>query len=254
MSIIMTYIVTSYSFTYGCQRYFDTLSKLGNSVTPIVVEYQKDNAPDVNYPSNAQVYRVNKPYPGNTGRFIALYDLFEQTTVEYKPEDWIIFTDTHDVIFQNIPDLSKVKENIIVTPEYKTFEQVEFWNPRVPKGMYDWEVYNVGLFAMRLPLFKQFLRVIRGEWDKIVEYRNRPGLNFPYDVTIAKESMTQIFNSYADTIYFNQFIRYLKVFSQNSLFGCLSFGIEKKKIKLKNGIYLNEFDVPISIVHANGGK
>lgn len=253
----MQYIITSYSCTNneGCQRYFDTISRSG--VVPLVIQFRKnmDSIPDVIYPADARVYKINRLYPGNTGRLLPIYDLLTQE--KFNNDDWFIFTDTHDVIFQKkIPDLNTLtNKDIIVTPEDRKFREISFWGERSPRYLHDQDIYNVGLFAMKLRVYKKFLEQVKMAWINMVKWKNHLiSDQFPFDVPIVRNQIAATFNSFADTIIFNTFLMEKEFDVQRELFGCLRFSMDKiEMIKIENKFYTKEGKL-ICVVHANGGK
>lgn len=242
-----TYIVTSYSYTAGVERYFKTLPKSG--AIPLIIQFGESS---IEYPENAIVKKFDHGYMGNTGRFIPLYDIIKDG--DFSNDDWFVFTDTHDVFFQRpIPDLSHVGAHILVAYEGKKFKEVDFWKIRVPSSLLEEDVYNVGSFAMRGKVLLQFLLQIKRSWDQFKEwYFMKDNLVFPYEVEVSKNFIASIFNSYTDTVLFNQFIKNKYYEELPGLFGCVAFNGELGRMKKVKRTWTTSDDKVISIVHENG--
>lgn len=245
----MQYLVTSFSYTGpGCQRYFDTLPLSG--CQGIVIEYQ--GLAPVNYPKEVDVYKIKSGYKGNTGRFLPLYDLFQQK--EYDKDDWFIFTDTHDVWFQHeIPNLDQYFAPIIVSAEGKSFGEIDFWKERLPQSMQGWPALNVGTFAMKYEMWLEFLKAVRGSYQAIMDWYKGPhGDLWPKDTELIRKYITATFNAYADTMLFNTFVHNRTYVAAPEVFNCIGFQLELGHMKEKNQKYYTELDELISVVHANG--
>lgn len=243
----MQYLVTSYSETRGCDRYFRTAKMSG--CTPLVVQYGQTE--DVVYPDHSRVYKIASGYPGNTARLISLFDLIRQE--EFFPHDWFIFTDTHDVFFQGeVPNLEHYQQDVIVASEGRLFREIDFWDKRAPSDLRDQMAYNVGSFAMRKHAFMDFLLDVRKEWDKMRKWYTSEEARFPYSVPVVKDFAGSVFNSYADTFIFNRFIRKQNYIEAPEIISCAAFNLELGKMVKKDGSYYTADNQLIKIVHLNG--
>lgn len=243
-----TYIVTSYSYTKGCEKYFETLSITG--AIPLVVQF---GTSPIKYPPHSKIYVIDKAYPGNTARFLPLAGILGDK--QFKDDDWFVFTDTHDVEFQKkLPDLTNQTHHILVAHEGKLFKEVGFWEVRVPSDLLLSDVYNVGCFAMRGHMFKTFLLKLRKEWETfILWYKGIADYDFPYAIPVARTYLAVLFNSYGDTVIFNRFIRDRLFIELPGLFGCVNFNKEIGAMIQKRSGWITSDGKTISIVHHNGG-
>lgn len=255
------YLIGAFSSAKAVKGYFDTLHILGDSVEPIVVQYQKnDKFEEVDIPFNVKLIKIAKNYPGNTGKH---KDFREVISPFLVGTGWVIFTDMHDVVFQNpLPDFPNV--NILLASEGKKFGEIPFWCELFPDTIYDKTAYNVGCFAMRVSLVKEFWDYLHKGWMNFFDwYKNIPfpkfgdGMSFPFTAPAypqrIKNEIAMIFNGYYDTLCYNEFISdYESKVEVKGLFGIYAFNYEVGNLIQKDGLLFNKDGSKISIAHYNG--
>lgn len=246
-------IITSYSYTKGCEQYFKSFSEnvKANMIVIAFDEFREEIHPK----NNCKIYKYEKGYPGNTGRLLPILRILKRD--DFDLSGWFIFTDTHDVVFQtDIPELNTINKSIIACPEDISFGKSDFWKLRVPKNMYNLQVFNVGSFAMRGFQLVKFLEQVQSEWNHVVdEYTSKSDDRFPQDTIIFRDRLGNQFNSFADTIIFNRFIdqNIDDVLVHPTLFTCLAHNLESRRThQKKDDMYYNEEHEIFAIVHKNG--
>src|ERR1035437_354088 len=254
-----TYLIGAFSSGEMAQPYFDSLKVLGDSVTPIIIQYQhKGEFQKVNVPLNVKLIKLAKDYSGNTGKH---KDFREYIAPILTGEDWTIFTDMHDVVFQApLPEFPDV--NILVASEGKMFGQINFWKDLFPVSMWADQAYNVGCFAMRTSLVKDFWELLFIDWMKFVDWYKTGTIpqikgGFPFNAAAfpqrLKDELAIIFNGFYDTMFFNEFIKeYQSKEELEGLFGVYAYNFEVGNIVKKNGVLYTKEDKKISIAHYNG--
>jgi hypothetical protein len=247
MGILMsnTYLLTSYSYTKGCEDYFKSAKLTGLPI--IVVQYGES---PIEYSPGTEVNLREGKYPGNTGRFLPLLRILSED--RFNDDDWFVFTDTHDITFQcKLPDLNATGANILVASEGKTFGQVDFWRHRLPPTFFDKEMFNVGCFSMKRKQFLQFLTKLKESWDFMRSWYAQDDVRFPFTVPVVKTFIGSIFNSYTDTMVFNTFVQGKYCVDLPGLFGCAAFHKELGSME-KKGNYFYKDGKKLSVVHMNG--
>lgn len=166
-------------------------------------------------------------YPGNVERFNYL-------PTEVKADDWVLFTDTTDVIFQKeLPDLNAVHCDMYVGNE-RAIHLGSYWDVVVQsnklyRNLIDQPIYNGGMFIMRGSVYLEYL-IYFGYASKMVE------------------------NTFYDQLIFNQFIYHEKPKINDDitvlcpLYNNMDIGLCKRM----NGIWKSDLDETISCIHANG--
>jgi hypothetical protein len=188
----------------------------------------------VNLKDSVEWYPVNlRVYPGHLYR----WDRIPQS--ELEEDRWWIFTDTGDVVFQReVPDLSEIKEEIIVASE-NTIHRGSWWEPilkdfpELEKLLIDKTIYNVGCFAMKGKMFKKWLWRITMWREK---YPNPP--------------------MYLEQLLFNQFIheqiKKKNVMEHEYLFAPLYKNLELENVMRVGKEWRTKGNELICIVHGNG--
>jgi len=163
-------------------------------------------------------------YPNNLRRF----DSFP----EFNDDDMVIFTDTSDVIFQK--PIPKLENKIYVSPEMDTWGANNWWKPYLDKFAFKeldgTPIYCMGTWAMPYSEVKDLLKFIREH-----EYR--------FDHAF-----------FSDQILFNWWLLDKTISIEPTLFGTLYSSYSKGIIKLDHGIFYDDQDGVISIIHANGNN
>jgi hypothetical protein len=210
---------------------------------------------------NVTLVKMDKEYAGNTGKHRDLAKVIP-TMKDWQPNDWVIFTDVHDVVFQApIPKLPNL--TLLTSCEGKKFGEIDFWRDRMPAEYHSWTAYNVGTFAIRYELLLQFWKKLDASWmDFYSWYKHgharlhEPG-GFPFNTnhleTEYKEISATIFNGYFDTIIFNKFIRRKTVKAKAApwLFGCYAYEQITGGVTMKDSkMYRDNQLIPIT--HYNG--
>lgn len=169
-------------------------------------------------------------YPGHLHRLDYLPDRFD-------PNDWVIFTDTDDVIFQlPIPDLSSIDADIIVANEGVRFKANGFWRgvmKSLPKPIVetvaDLPIYNAGTWAMKAKRayeLQQFIADLRSE----VDHPNADQILYNLYIDIHRKHTTE----------------------HPYIFTTLYANIEKGNVVMRDKTFVNKEGIPYCIVHANG--
>jgi hypothetical protein len=225
-----------------------------------LVQYQRDGGwEDVELPENVKLFRMEKKYPGNTGKLNDWYSIYNRIGVEHR--DWCIFTDMHDVVFQkDIPALPDDKD-ALVTYEGKMFRDIGFWKAMLPERMLDRRAYNCGTFAMRDFLFKEYLEIVHNKYQEMMDWKRdfsagQLGIGFPFNSQYVTDTITanvgSIFNGIADTVIFNEYIQKIDNLMEWDDVCCYNLMIEEKKAKMQYRRLCRMDGRPYSIAHFNG--
>lgn len=226
-----------------------------------LIQYKRDGQwfEDFEPQENLKVFRKDKKYPGNTGKLNDWFALLPD--IEIHDDDWCIFTDVHDVVFQrDIPELSK-NVSIYACYEGKVFGEVPFWKSIYPASMMDKRVYNCGIFAMNPFYFREYLQKVHEEYEKIKKWKTEfraetIGIGFPFNSQYATDVLAgnigNIFNGVADTYIYNNFIKNIVDVVEWKDACCYNFSIEKGFAKMKYRKLCNLEDKPFAIAHYNG--
>ena len=241
------YLISSFSYTSGVDKYFESLSNI--TCSPVAFMFE----PYTMTPRGVEVFKLDRKYIGNTGRFVPILDALMANCFDLSR--WFIFTDSGDVWFQTeLPNLDSVRGDIIVCDEGKKFKQIDFWFDKVPKKLLNKEAYNVGSFAMRGEMFLKFLLFIVGKYHEYVKLIKRPDI-YPFNCPLANMYLSttdRMFLNLADTVLFNEFIADKEITTHPTLFTCLSFNLKALTTLERDGLYYNKQGELYSIVHANG--
>lgn len=252
------YLFCAFDHVREAKDFFQSMKKTEGTIEPICLMYEPQD--DVDLPENGRLIPLPKRYAGNTGRLKDVSMILPQLNLDKNA--WFFFTDVHDVIFQRpIPELP-TSADIFVCSEGKKFKEIDFWKERLPKSMQSWEAYNVGTFAMRYEPFVEFLSQLEESWYKFLSWYHKPsngrGEKFPHDMIATKreikDSVARIYNSYADTFVFNNYLhttRY-RVKEMAELFTCFGYNYELKNIVVKDGLTYTRDGQLVSIIHYNG--
>jgi len=215
----------------GLTRYAESLKNLGGSVDKLIsVEFPGyiSNAISLNKDITCITLQVQSEplYPGNLFRF-AFFPM------GIDGDDTCIFTDTHDVYFQN-PIKIKDNKKIYVGSEHILWKDTEFWRPILEKYkvdiLMDKPVYNMGAWVM--PFYKAYdlMNFLRRNYD--------------------------MFGSanWSDQILYNLWLLNQKFDIDDQLIANLYNGIDSGNISIKNKRVLNKNGKEFSIIHLNGGN
>lgn len=240
------YLFTVFSFTKGCERYFNSLYRIKNQVESCAFIFNptgKHESVPVDH-----IYPIKENYQGNAYRFLLLHDLIEQD--EFDLDRWVIFTDTRDVFFQ--ADLPRFDDcyDAYVCSEGKKFQDIDFWKVRVPASFLGLMAFNVGCFAMKGYLFGALCRYFAHSLAALKQAQTTYPLNSPFGAYWSKNW----WNAWADTILFNEFIATIHKVEHPTLFTCANFNLETGRAVKKNGKYRTKAGELFSIVHENGNS
>jgi hypothetical protein len=239
--------------------YFKSMGKVTDAWF-YILQYKRDGVWEkVTLPENATLYKLDKKYAGNSGKLNDLYGVFSGLSLGL--DEWYIFTDMHDVVFQtDIPSLEG-DANIFVVSEQKTFGEIDFWKHMLPSEMHGWTAYNCGVFAMREKQFRRYLEISHAEYSRMIDWKKnfsatRLGSEFPfsspYATEMIKEQMGSLYNGIADTYLFNKCIHDSRaVFDWNDVC-CYNFAIEQNVAVVKRKKMYNKKGDLFAIAHYNG--
>lgn len=251
------YVLGAFDRADLAQKYFESASVLTCEIVSLF--YNPHGSIKARFPGLS--YHKDGEYSGNTGRHRDL----RKVLAEVKPDsnDWIIFTDVHDVRFQadiKLPD----DLDIVFAPEGKNFGEIDFWSSRYPDAVWNSQAYNAGTFAMRYYILEEFWDYLENEWQRFRQWYvkavpitgdvypfNSPQLNTKIKDVIGRE-----FNGYADTYYFNEFITTTKyrVGTSPTLFACYAFNYELGNLVVRDGKTYTKDGHLVSVVHYNGNS
>jgi len=217
-----TYLVSLTSNVPGVkENYLDSISNLDDSVIPVMVSFKPYfKAKTIDF----KVIKTGKAYPNNLKRF----DYFP----EFEDDNMIIFTDTSDVIFQK--PIPKLESKIYVSPELDTWGANNWWKFHLNK--YNFKdldgkpIFCMGTWAMPYSEVKSLLKFIKNN--------------------------AHVFDDafFSDQILFNWWLLGKKFEVHPTLFGTLYSSYSKGIIKLDHGIFYDNDDGVISIIHVNGNN
>lgn len=228
----MKYLISLASITKddkALKRYVDSLKNLGGSIDKLIsIEfpgYISDTyALNKDIPCTTLKVQKELQYPGNLFRF-AYFPMGINLT------DTCVFTDTHDVYFQN-PIKIKDDNKIYVGSEHILWKDTEFWRPILEKygvtSLMDKPVYNMGAWVM--PFHKAY---------DLMDYLRR---NY------------NMFDSanWSDQILFNLWLLDQKYEVDDQLIANLYNGLDAGEIIINNSRVLNKKGDEFSIIHLNG--
>lgn len=168
-------------------------------------------------------------YPGNLERFFNIPD-------DLALDRMVIWTDTADVLFQC--PIPKLEDKIYVTPEFGMWDQNEWFTPNLQKMFPDvlkdlghTGIINAGTFAM-------------------------PGYKLMELVEFIKKNAHRMQNAtWGDQPLFNLWLKTQplgSVISQSNFMTCLYESWKRQFTANSDGLFVNEYLEPISIVHGNG--
>lgn len=252
------YLIGAFNNGRMAQRYFASLAVLGDTVEPIIVQYLRKGKFDrIKKPVNVKLIKYKKEYPGNTGKH---KDFREIISPLLERDAWCIFTDMHDVIFQAplpvFPDA-----DVLVASESKKFGEVNYWRDLFPQDVWEWDVYNVGCFAMRRDTIKGFWEYLYENWMQFYTWYKQGTIvrighadTFPFNIPFhdkVRVEMAIMFNGHYDTLCFNQFIRKNKKKELSGLFACYAYQVDTGVVELR-GTNLYQNNKLTSIAHFNG--
>ncbi len=143
------YVVVSTRYVKGIERWMGTLSKNMENITPVIIMYKPHFKVIIR---GALFYKQDIDYPGNIERYYPLIDLIKYHKGE---DDWWLWTDGADVVFQDKIDFKDIPTNIEVLScsEGEKHKDNEFWKMRLSKEdmelLGELNIRNAGLFAMK---------------------------------------------------------------------------------------------------------
>jgi hypothetical protein len=252
------YLIGAFNDGKLAQRYFDSLSVLGDTVEPIIIQYLRRGKFDrVTVPPNVKLIKYQKHYPGNTGKHKDFREILAPLLTRDK---WCIFTDMHDVAFQApLPEFPD--SELLVAPEAVKFGDVDYWRDIFPQEVWNLDVYNVGCFASRRDVLLKFWEYLYENWMEFYGWykqgtimRIGTGDKFPFNIPFHEKvrvDMAVMFNGHYDTLAFNKFLRNYRTEVVSNLFGCYAYQVEKRIIEDRNGQLYHEGKL-VSISHFNG--
>src|SRR6266571_460393 len=252
------YLIGAFSNGKLAQAYFDSLSVLGDTVEPIIVQYLRHGEFDeINKPQNVKLIKYKKEYPGNTGK----HKYFREIISPLLERDvWCIFTDMHDVVFQSPLPTFPQYSDVILAYEDKKFGEVDYWKSIFPENVWDWNIYNVGCFAMKRDAIREFWDYLYQNWMDFYQWykqgtimRIGHGDSFPFNIPFhekVKIEMAMMFNGHYDTLCFNTFVKKKNFSAVRGLFGCYAYQVESGSIQYENGKLYRD-DELVSIAHFN---
>ena len=85
------YLISSFSYTSGVDRYFESLSNI--TCSPVAFMFE----PYTMTPRGVEAFKLDRKYIGNTGRFVPILDALMANCFDLSR--WFIFTDSGDVWF-----------------------------------------------------------------------------------------------------------------------------------------------------------
>lgn len=253
------YIIGAFNQAKYAQTYFDSLDILGD-VEVIVVQYlRRGKFEPVKVPKNVKLIKYKKEYPGNTGKHKDFREIVGPLLTDDK---WCIFTDMHDVVFQTpLPELPSGTSVILAASESVTFGEVDYWSDIFPASVRNWEVYNVGCFAMKRDVLRMFWDNLYENWMEFYSWyksgsipRIGNGDTFPFNIPFhekVKVEMAIMFNGHYDTLCFNEFIRSYGYSELPGLFACYAFQVDKGVIVNNDGQLFRDGKLT-TIAHFNG--
>lgn len=162
------YLIGAFNSGEAATAYFKSLKNLGEAAEPIIIQYWfQGKFEPVEVPKHVKLLQIQKEYPGNTGK----HKDFRQYVAPLLVKDqWCVFTDMHDVIFQQpFPEFPS-NAQILVASEGKKFGEIEFWKKLLPKRAWKQKAYNVGCFAMRRDLLLRFWDYLYNEWMQFFDW------------------------------------------------------------------------------------
>lgn len=251
------YLCISCSLTPGVKRWIKTFKNSGvaSQVRLIIFMWEPyfDNDVEEVLDKNCDyvIYKQESKYINNRTARLPLLELLKKNKTLLN--EWFVWTDCHDVVFQKeLPEfwINSNKDAIICSEHLKHGES-DYWLPLITgskefEHLYDKEVYNSGVFAMRgFKIFNYFCELNKPT------YPNRYG-----------KSELYIDNQYdGDQLIFNKWVHNnISCCDVNSeIFLALYTGyIDKNWVdmstysKFDNGKFISQDGKIFPIVHANG--
>lgn len=224
----------------GSHRYLTSLNNLShNSFELIIIGFQPlDAVSPVFAPTMRMYLNPHKPYPGNLHRFDFLYELASH---EMNPNRWIVFTDTHDVIFQkDFPDFTQFRDtDVLVASEGEKWSDSSWWSSVVEQmpadfmeNMGDNMVLNAGTWAMKVKTFQAMYEYMM---RRAADYNNVQWSDQPmYNEFVYSGAVTPIIHkTFCTTLYRN---------------------MELQNVIKEDGRFYNRAHELYSIVHGNGNS
>lgn len=214
------------SYTEGCERFVKSLEKIQQQIELVHISYE----PSI---PGLPIHTYHESiYPGNLKRFESIPKLDDNR--------FIIFSDTSDVVFQReLPDFERMNYEVYLGSENVKHDET-IWKGFIERNPYFRElsqknVFNAGLFAMRVSVFKKLLFFMK-ENIKWVD---------PQDMGIADQMLFNLFFSK------NPFY---DVYTGLDIFCPLYRNLELNQVIVRKGLFiLSTGQVPVA-VHANGNN
>lgn len=259
MNTTKNYLIGAFSRAKYAQNYFDSLKVLGDTVEPIIIQYlYHGEFEKIDKPENVLLIKYAKEYPGNTGKH---KDFRELISPLLERDVWCIFTDMHDVVFQGpLPEFPDTE--ILIASEAVKFAEVDYWCEIFPDYVKEWEVLNVGCFAMKRDTLRDFWEYLYKNWMEFYQWyktsyipRIGNGDSFPFNIPYHKNvkiQMAVMFNGHYDTLCFNEFLRKHKTEEVPGLFACYAYQVEKGIASLHKDNQLYVGDKLATVAHYNG--
>lgn len=255
------YIIGAFSNGKLAQKYFNSLSVLGENVEPIIIQYLNRGTFDkVLVPKNVTLIKYQKEYPGNTGKH---KDFHEVIAPLLKEDKWCMFTDMHDVLFQApLPDLDN-SVDMYVSPEGRLFGEIIYWKDILPQKTLAWDAYNVGSFIMKRDILLEFWSYLYKQWVDFYQWykyatipRIGNGDTFPFNIPFHDKiriDMALMFNNNYDTLCFNEFLRRKVTKDDERLFACYAYLVKTKIATYTRGKLFRNGTL-VSVAHFNGSS
>lgn len=172
-------LITASSYSKTSERFIQSLMKVGNEINYLSIEFEPHYPSDISGGDWINVFELgmrvkfkDRAYPGNVARFLLIKDVIKKFGYDKNGGQWVIFTDTDDVIFQTkLPEFEPAK-HIYMCAEGVTFGESSFWKPIIKKYaalkiMETWPIYNAGCFAMRMNKFMSFLEFVEKRYKTL---------------------------------------------------------------------------------------
>jgi hypothetical protein len=185
------YLCISCSLTPGVKRWLKTFKESGVSsqVRLIIFMWQPyfdEEIKEILIDDDYVIYKQDSNYLGNKNARLPLYDLIKNKNLD---DDWFIWTDCHDIIFQDkIPEFWINPDfKVLICSEFSTHEEIEFYWLKIIiesesdefKHLLNKPIYNSGSFAMLGSQMMDYISEL-----KIQSYYGRYGLDYDGDQLI----------------------------------------------------------------------
>lgn len=244
-------LITASSYTKNAERFIKSIIPLYDDINYLSIEFTPYYPAEIGggkwierFELGMRVKYMNRPYPGNIGRFLAIKDIIYKFKYDTNPGQWVIFSDTDDVIFQTkLPEFEAGKQ-IYSCSEGVTFGDSSFWKPILKKyvsarPLTEKIIHNAGCFAMRMRYFMSFLDFV----DK-------------YSKTNRATKKEGTFDQIMYNLWLNEqppLIRGVHSYFMGCLYDGLNNGtIIKGEDKKGNRVFTNSEKIPYCLIHGNG--